>query len=99
MNKIQKGFISGLIAGVIYAIIMGSRDLLPDYQVLTPFLFHMFMGGVIGVIFVLVFGKLIKRPVNGLIYGVIYGCIWWFIGAFIFSPHYGISASSSRHVG
>ena len=99
--KIRYGAIGGLIGGLVFAGIMVVNGTLANMGMLTlpligslvghpsawvGFGVHMLNSAVIGVGYVLIFGRIAKGMVDGLHFGMLYGAIWWFVGPLTLMP-------------
>jgi uncharacterized membrane protein YagU involved in acid resistance len=87
------GAVAGLVAGIPLGIIMQSRDMIPMVGDLIGqastgwgWLVHLFNSALFGVIFVMLFGRWLARPVAAVGLGLLYGFAWWVLGALTIMP-------------
>lgn len=90
----QKGAISGIIAGLFFAVLLGIMGAFPiiasavrSDSVIIGFILHIIISAIVGVIFALIFNSYIEDNIGkGIVYGIVYGIIWWFLGPLIIFP-------------
>jgi uncharacterized membrane protein YagU involved in acid resistance len=99
--KVRHGLLGGLLGGLVFAGIMVINGTLHRMGMLTlpiigrlvgadsawvGFLVHMVNSGIIGMGYVLVFGRIEKGMLDGLHFGMIYGAAWWLLGPLTLLP-------------
>lgn len=90
----QRGAISGIIAGLFFAVLLGVMGAFPmiasavrSDSAFVGFMLHIIISAVIGIIYALIFDSYIENSVGrGTVYGIVYGIIWWFLGPLIIFP-------------
>jgi uncharacterized membrane protein YagU involved in acid resistance len=91
--RVFGGAIAGVVAGIPLGIIMQSRDVIPMVGDLIGqastgwgWLVHLFNSVLFGVIFVILFGRWLGRPLAAVGLGLLYGIGWWILGALLIMP-------------
>ncbi len=62
------------------AMVVGSKS------VAVGWLYHLFNSAVIGGLFGLLLGRLVRGYGSGLVWGALYGIVWWVLGGLILMP-------------
>lgn len=96
LNKsiFQKGIIGGLVAGLVFSVLLGMMGVFPMLAGLVGlssafagFIIHLIISALIGIIFGIIFDGIISDSYGkGISWGLIYGLIWWFLGPMIIMP-------------
>ena len=94
-HQIRHAAFGGLLGGVVFGAmmeVMTATGMLPTVGRLVGFpsvgggfVVHLFNSAVIGALFGIVLGRLIKQS-NALPAGLIYGAIWWVLGPLTLMP-------------
>ena len=89
----KAGLYGGLAGALVFGIIMYMMGMLPmvakvvgSESELVGFVYHMFNGAIIGLLFALVFSKMATTLGSRVVWGTIYGGIWWFLGPLLLMP-------------
>ena len=92
-KRIIHGIIGGLAGGLVFGMMMGMMGMLTMIgkmvghpSAVVGFLVHMVNSAVIGVMFSLVFGRLVTQSKAGVGYGMAYGVVWWLLGPLTLMP-------------
>ncbi len=87
--SVLAGGISGVIAGLLYFILlnnMGMSPLLSPNPTTLDLPLHLLVSGLGGVVFYLTFGQLVTSPGAGMVWGVSFGLLLWLIGPVTLFP-------------
>ena len=91
--RVLGGAVAGVVAGIPLGIIMQARDMIPMVGDLIGqastgwgWLVHLFNSALFGVIFVILLGRWLGRPVAAVGLGLLYGIAWWILGALLIMP-------------
>lgn len=100
-SSVAGGALAGLVAGLPLGIIMQARDammglklidlvgdLVADPSTSLGWLVHLFNSALFGVVFVLIFSRLLTWQRRGvaMLLGIAYGLAWWVVGALWVMP-------------
>ena len=87
------GAIGGLVAGVIFGMMMNMLNMIGGIAMLVGsksnavgWTVHLLISMVIGVAFSLLLEKKLKSYSAGIGYGMAYGMFWWVLGGLILMP-------------
>ncbi|MFI1398225.1 hypothetical protein [Streptomyces sp. NPDC020681] len=89
MRNAALGALAGLVGGLVFGAVMAQIGFLPTVAALVRadspalgFAVHLLIAAVIGAIF----GVLVARQQELLLWGLAYGFLWWFLGPLTLLP-------------
>lgn len=92
-RNLKLGALGGLLGGAVFGMMMGMMGMLPmigqmvgQPSALVGFAVHMVNSAIIGVGFVVVFGRSVDGFGSGITTGLIYGGVWWLLGPLTLMP-------------
>jgi hypothetical protein len=92
-RNLKLGVYGGLLGGAVFGMMMGIMGMLPmigqmvgQPSALVGFAVHMVNSAIIGLGFVVVFGRSVDGFGSGITTGLIYGGVWWLLGPLTLMP-------------
>ncbi len=92
-RNLKLGVYGGLLGGAVFGMMMGMMGMLPmigqmvgQPSALVGFAVHMVNSAIIGLGFVVVFGRSVDGFGSGITTGLIYGGVWWLLGPLTLMP-------------
>lgn len=90
---LKAGIWGGLASGAVFGIMMGMMGMLPMVAMLVGsesssigFIVHLVISAIIGALFAILLGRLIKSAGSGIGWGLLYGAVWWVLGPLLIMP-------------
>lgn len=92
-SDVKAGAWAGAIGGVAFGVLMGLMGALPMVAALLGsesaffgFVLHIVFSVIIGILFAVFFGSVIKDQSQGVMLGLVTGFIWWILGPLTLMP-------------
>ncbi len=92
-RNLKLGVYGGLLGGAVFGMMMGMMGMLPmigqmvgQPSALVGFAVHMVNSAIIGLGFVVVFGRSAHGFGSGITTGMAYGIAWWLLGPLTLMP-------------